>query len=221
MNPIVEWLIKIWLYVLAGVAGGMVCYLALNWKSSSKQKKLTCFFIIALVLHVLEEWVWPAGLHYIHNLSMGSVAPNCFPMNQFADMITNSVAVLMALCVLWKFSENAIARFTLALFGIAEAVAHIRLGIISLQHFHSAGLNFLYSPGLVTAIFGFLVVSILLIVDLSKRKQLNVKKALCSVGCLIVAMAILVLIPENGLKDTDTPYAFPSAGFYEQFLEQP
>lgn len=39
-----------------------------------------------------------------------------------------------------------------------------------------------------------------------------------SVACLIIVMAILVLIPENGLKDVNTPYAFSSAGFYDKYI---
>ncbi|MGN0162392.1 MAG: HXXEE domain-containing protein [Candidatus Ornithomonoglobus sp.] len=218
MNLFVEWLIKIWLYVISGVTGAMICYLIVKKKTISTQKRLICFFIIALTLHVLEEWVWPAGLHYIHNLSKGSTFPNDYPMNQFADMITNSVAVLIALGVLWKLSENAVAGFTITLFGFSEAVAHIRLGIIGYQQFHSAGLNFPYSPGLATAIFGFLIISILLTADLVKRKQLNLKTILGAIASLIIVIVILVVIPENGLKDMDTPYVFPNAGFYEQFL---
>ena len=54
--------------------------------------------------------------------------------------------------------------------------------------------------------------------DLVKRKALNGKTVLYSVISLVIVMVILVLIPENGLKDMDTPYVFPDAGFYEQFL---
>lgn len=219
MNPVIEWMIDVWLYVLAGIAGGIVCYFICKRKEMSMQKQLTCFFILALVFHVLEEWVYPAGLHYIHNLSMNSPDPNCYPMNQFSDMITNFVAVIIALGVLWKFSENAIAGFTLAFFCIAEAVAHIRLSIIAILNFHDAGMNIPYSPGLVTVIFGFLIVSVFLLRDLKKRKEVKGKSIFYAVLCLLAVMALLVLIPENGLKDMETPYRFPTAGYYQKYLE--
>lgn len=139
-------------------------------------------------------------------------------MNQFADMITNTAAVIISLIVLWKCPNNRIAGMTMALFGINEACAHTRLDIIAYQKFHDDGLNFPYSPGLAKAVFGFLVVAILLIRNLAKRHAVSVKSFLLVIVCLPVVMAIIVLIPENGLKDMNTPYAFPSAGFCEPYL---
>lgn len=120
MNVLIIWAIRLWLYVIGGIAGGILCYLVLKRKNISKQKSLVGVFIISLALHILEEWVCPAGLHYIHNLSMNSPYPNCYPMNQYSDMITNFVAILMSLAVFWKFSENPIAGLTISLFGVGE-----------------------------------------------------------------------------------------------------
>lgn len=220
MYSIAEWFIHIWLYAISGVTGGMICYLAIKWRKISTQKKLLGLFTIAITLHILEEWVWPAGLAYIHNLWLNSPRPSAYPMNQFSDMITNSLAVIIMLLVMWKLSENAVAGLTAALFGIGEACAHTQLGIVSVQKFHKQGLLFPYSPGLATAIFGFLVIAILLIVNLKKQKQLHWTTFGLAIISLIVIMLILVVIPEGGLKDLHTRYAFPSAGFYQQFINK-
>lgn len=220
MNKLINWLIGIWMYVISAIAGGIGGYLLVRWGDISTQKRLTCFFVIALVLHVLEEWVWPAGLHYIHNLARDSHTLDRYPMNQFSDMITNFVAVMIGLCTIWKFGDHPVAGITIAFFGILEVVAHTRLGVVGYKALHSNGLNFPYSPGLATSVFGFLIVSVFMFADLGMRGDIKPGSILCGILCLICVLVILVLIPENGLKDPNTPYAFRSNGFYEKYLKK-
>lgn len=217
MQKLIKWIIKVWIYLHTFIAGGVLSYLILNHNLSITQT-LTGTFIIILVLHIFEEWIWPAGLHYIHNLWLKSPDPNTYPMNQWADVITNSLAVFIGIAALIFWGNNSIANLTIAGFGILEFAAHTQLSFVSLKHFRDHEMRIFYSPGLATAC-GFLINSVCIIYDLAIRNQFSVAMIIGTIITLVILAVILVLLPENGLKSRQTPYRFPSAGIYEHYLD--
>ncbi|MFV0519230.1 MAG: HXXEE domain-containing protein, partial [Lachnospirales bacterium] len=70
-----------------------------NRNTWTKINILCTLAVIVLVLHVIEEWVLPGGLHYSYNISHGSNVLGRYPMNRLTDMITNFGGVLFGLVV--------------------------------------------------------------------------------------------------------------------------
>ena len=64
MEAIIQGWLSIWLYVIAAIAVVLGVLIWKNRNTWSKLNILCALAIIVLVLHVLEEWVLPGGLHY-------------------------------------------------------------------------------------------------------------------------------------------------------------
>lgn len=83
-------------------------------------------------------------------------------------------------------------------------------------------MNTLYSPGLITSLFGFLPVGIGLAIHLFKKKE-NRPKLIQWVMAIIATAVLgflLINLPEATLGKEDSPYEFTNRGYYEQFGEQ-
>ncbi|MGJ1484234.1 HXXEE domain-containing protein [Sphingobacterium multivorum] len=219
-NGVVQFFLDIWLLLISAAAGAVGYYLYAGWNTISLRKKLCGFSIIVLVLHVLEEWVYPSGLYYIHNVWLQSPEPTRYPMNQFSDMITNFFALVIAIFVFWKWNDKAVTALTLVLFCFLEVASHTQLGFLAVSKFSSAGMSVPYSPGLATSLFGFLPIGIGFIVSLKKEKDFTIAKTFWALLILIFLIVMLILIPEIGMKDLNTPYNFPNNGYYDRYIEQ-
>lgn len=219
METILQGWLSIWLYVMAAI--GVVLGI-LVWKNRRRWPALDILCtlaIIVLVLHVLEEWVLPGGLHYSYNISHGSTLLSRYPMNRLTDMITNFGGVVLGCIVLkfWGFGKPA--AIAVMLFSAFEVVIHVSIGISDLQCFGPYGMTILYSPGLVTALFGFLPVCAGLAVQLFRRRA--DRPGLRQWGMAVVALFglcfVLIDLPEMVLGDENTPYEFTDRGYYEQY----
>lgn len=215
------WL-SVWLYVMAGIAVGLGVKIYKNRKNWDKINIFCTAAIIVLVLHVLEEWVLPGGLHYSYNIDHGSAILSRYPMNRLTDMITNFGGVILGCIVLkfWGFRKPA--GIAVMLFSAFEVVIHIVIGITSMKTFGDYGMNTLYSPGLITSLFGFLPVVIGLAKELffCGKKRPTIKQWIMAVTAMFGFCFLLINLPEMVLGDEDTPYAFTDRGYYEQYGEQ-
>lgn len=170
METIINAWLSVWLYVMAGIAVLLGILICKNRKTWTRLNILCTLAVIVLVLHVLEEWFFPGGLHYSYNIDHGSNLLSCYPMNRLTDMITNFGGVLLGCIVLkfWGFKKPA--GISIMLFSAFEVVIHVVIGITSLKTFGPYGMNTLYSPGLVTSLFGFLPIVIGLAKELFRSK---------------------------------------------------
>lgn len=160
METIINIWLSIWLYVMAAIAVVLGVQIYKHRKTWDRINVLCTVAVIVLVLHVLEEWVIPGGLHYSYNIDHGSAVLSRYPMNRLTDMITNFGGVILGCVVLKVWGFRKPAGVAVMLFSAFEVVIHIVIGITSLQTFGSYGMNCLYSPGLVTSLFGFLPIVI-------------------------------------------------------------
>lgn len=111
MEIIMQGWLSIWLYVMAAIG---IILGVLVWKNKKKWSPiniLCTLAIIVLVLHVIEEWVLPGGLHYSYNIAHGSTLLSRYPMNRLTDMITNFGAVVVGCIVLkvWGFRKPGVS----------------------------------------------------------------------------------------------------------------
>lgn len=222
MEAIMQGWLSVWLYVMVAIGvvlGGLVWK---NRKTWSALNILCTLVIIVLILHVIEEWVLPGGLHYSYNIAHGSTLLSRYPMNRLTDMITNFGAVVVGCVVLnvWGFRKPA--GIAMMLFSVFEVVIHISIGIQDMQIFSAYGMNTLYSPGLITSLFGFLPVCVGLAIHLFKAKENRPKPVqwIMAIAATAVLGFLLINLPEATLGKVDRPYEFTNRGYYEQFGEQ-
>lgn len=107
------------------------------------------------------------------------------------------------------------------LFSAFEVFIHISIGISSMETFGPYGMNTLYSPGLITSLFGFLPIVIALAKALYKPKDRpNVKQHILAVVAMFGLCFLLISLPEMVLGKEDSPYVFTDRGYYEQYAEE-
>lgn len=222
MEAIIQGWLSIWLYVM--IAIGIVLSV-LVWKKRKEWSSLNILCtlaIIVLILHVIEEWVLPGGLHYSYNIAHGSALLSRYPMNRLTDMITNFGAVVIGCIVLkfWGFRKPA--AVAVMLFSAFEVIVHICIGIQDMQIFGPYGMNTLYSPGLITSLFGFLPVCVGLAICLFKKKENHPKLVewIMAIVATAVLGFLLINLPEALLSKKDSPYEFTNRGYYERFGRQ-
>ncbi len=96
--------------------------------------------VIILVLHIIEEWVFPGGLHYAYNFSHGSADLAKYPMKRLTYMITNFDGIILE-CVVLKFGRfRNTAGIAVVLFSAFEVIIYILIGINSLNTFSKYGM---------------------------------------------------------------------------------
>lgn len=222
METIINAWLSVWLYVMVAIAIVLIIQVCKNRKTWDKINFLCTLAVIVLILHVLEEWVLPGGLHYSYNIDHGSTILSRYPMNRLTDMITNFGGVLLGCIVLkfWGFRKPA--GIAIMLFSAFEVAIHIVIGITSIKTFGIYGMNTLYSPGLVTSLFGFLPIVIGLTKELffSCKKRPTVKQWFMAVVVMFGFCFLLINLPEMILGDENSPYAFTDRGYYEPYGEQ-
>lgn len=219
METVIQCWLSVWLYVMLAIGIVLIFLIAKNRKTWTEINILCTAAVVVLILHVIEEWVLPGGLHYSYNIDHGSDVLDCYPMNRLTDMITNFGGVLLGCIVLkfWGFGTSA--GIAVMLFGAFETVIHIVIGITSLKTFGEYGMNVLYSPGLVTSLFGFLPITIGLARALLKTKP-KLKQWCIAVAVMFIFCFLLINLPEMLLKDKNSPYKFTDRGYYERYGEQ-
>lgn len=222
METIINAWLSVWLYVMAAIAVALGIQICKKRKAWDRINILCALAIIVLVLHVLEEWVLPGGLHYSYNIAHGSALLSRYPMNRLTDMITNFGAVVLGCVVLKLWGFRTPAAIAVMLFCAFEVGVHITIGIRDMGLFTAYGMNMLYSPGLVTSLFGFLPVGIGLAVSLFKRKENRpkIKHWVIAIAATAALSFLLINLPEAVLGDENTPYEFTDRGYYERFGKQ-
>lgn len=222
MEVIMQGWLSMWLYVMAAIGIILGVCIWKNRKTWSMLNILCALAIIVLILHVIEEWVLPGGLHYSYNIAHGSTLLSKYPMNRMTDMITNFGAVVLGCIVLkiWGFRKPS--ALAVMMFSAFEVVMHIAIGIQDMQIFGAYGMNTIYSPGLITSLFGFLPVCVAIAVQLFRQKNNRPKLIqwiMAVVGTFVLCF-LLINLPETILGKKDSPYEFTNRGYYERFGEQ-
>ena len=128
------------------------------WNVWDVGTKLMASIAILIPLHVVEEWVFPGGLHFLMNYSFSTGEPSKSQMNRLSDMITNLGVTLFYVgltiyCVVKGECSNWLIIGT-ALFSLFEVAGHNAFGALMYKRFRNKGKTTIYAPGSVTAIWG-------------------------------------------------------------------
>lgn len=218
MEMLIQGWLTIWLYVISAIGIYLVWLIYKNRKTWSIIDILCTLAVIVLILHVLQEWVLPGGLHYSYNLSHGSDLLSRYPMNRLTDMITNFGGIILGVIVLKVWGFRKPAAIAIMLFSLFEVVIHVMIGVSSLGTFGAYGMNTLYSPGLITSLFGFLPIAIGLGMNLFKTKT-TFKQWIIAVIAMFALCFLLINLPEQLLGSKDSSYYFTNRGYYTQYSQ--
>ena len=222
MNKLLDFWMKIWLYVMAVGGGILIILLVLFWNQSNWATRLIYFTFIGLTLHVLEEWRFPGGFHYIYNLTHKSENPDRYPMNRVSDMVTNFGALIVGFgaIIIGAFPLIVVATF---FFGFVEILAHTGLGINSYRFFKSKRKINIYNPGFLTTYVIFLPVSIGFIYIFTTGMFLTILTDwIWGIVLMLGIGFLLIVLPEGLLKNKNSPYAFTGKykyGYYKKYVD--
>lgn len=221
MEKLMNGWLSIWIYVMIFIAIILVAKVIKNKGKWSKLDIYCTLTIAVLAFHVIEEWIFPGGLHYSYNISHGSSILSSYPMNRLTDMITNFGGVILGCVILKYFRFNKSSSLAVMFFCFMEVVIHILIGVQDLGIFYQYGARLFYDPGLITSIFGFLPLGILLGKELFKSKSKpKLKDWLYAIVGTFLFAFLLINLPEDLLKNENTSYYFTDRGYYEKYGEQ-
>ncbi len=220
MKKVFKAWLNIWLYVITLISGIIIGITIIKWNDWSLQTKIFAFATALLPLHVLEEWRFPGGFHYMYNIMVKSEIPDRYPMNQLSDMFTNLIGIVFGIIVLCV-GVNPIFLIMQLFLCIAEIFGHTKGGIFSYKRFKEKGKKTIYNPGLFTTIFGYLPIAIAIIISFVIDSSPLWWHWLIGIGCGIILGALSLKLPEQITKNENTPYAYDwGDGYFEKFNKE-
>lgn len=220
MQKITKLWLSVWLYVITVIGGVLIGLTAANWGVWTMQTKLVALGTALLAFHVLEEWHFPGGFHYMYNLMAGSDLPDRYPMNQLSDMWTNWIGIVFGcFCLIIGVTPMLAVMQLLMCFG--EIGAHTKSGFWAKKRFAAQGKKTIYNPGLFTAVFGYLPLAAALIVSFFMEEAPNALDIILAFVCGGILMAIALPGAERLCKRPDTPYGYTwGDGYFEKFQQE-
>lgn len=227
MSKVLDFWMKIWLYVMADGGIILILLVVVFWNQLDWASRFLYFPGIGLVLHVLEEWRFPGGFHYIYNLMRNSDIPDRYPMNQVSDMITNfgALIVFFGSITLNEILIGATPIFAITsfLFCLFEVIAHTSLSIRSNKLLNTKGRKIIYNPGFLTTYLVFVPVSIgFIYIFATGILQTILTDWLWSVVLLGFMGLLLIILPERVLQNKNSPYPFTGKhefGYYKKYVD--
>ena len=225
-----NWSDNLWIYFMSVLGAVTAIYLAVNWSWLPLGAKAGAFVAIIKPLHVIEEWKFPGGLHYIYDVIFGSKEMDSkyldrYPMSRLTDMITNIGLQLfpLAFLVLSRVADlsNEIA-ICIAIFCFMQVVAHTIVGIYSFIRYRKAGNRSIYSPGFGTAYLLFLPAGIYLVYAMPQLTATNWIGGIVALAIMCICCVPLQEIPLKKwvLKQEGDAFAFKNPKYYAKFVNR-
>lgn len=194
---------KAWVYAVAAAALIAALHLLKDRKSMKALDKWGTAAFIAYALHALEESVLPGGIWVIVNNGAAN-----YPMNTMTYMLSGLLVAVGAVAVLSSGvrSATAIAIMTLcAIEAVWHCVVLVRESLLLSGVF--------YAPGFVTALLGFLPLSMVLLVKTIENRP-QVYELLAGILLSVLTVYLVYIMPGQVLGSVSSPYAFTNLGFY-------
>lgn len=219
-----HWCKTAWLKFSLMITGCMLVLLLINWNTWSTSLKCIALVAALIPVHATEEWIFPGGFAFQYNLFLNkSDYPNCYPMNRASDMITVLGTTIMYAIITLYFSVSGKdvpsgILMGAACFSALEVSVHTFFGIKAYLKFRSKGKSTIYGTGSMTAYTGFLVLGLTMLREIINLGVTGKDILLCIL--ILGITSILCFVPEIKFKDTQSPYAYSSSGYYERYLSK-
>lgn len=216
MSKLISAWLKIWIPILFAMGIGILLYLITHWTTLDAGSRFVAIIYVMLPLHCLEEWRFPGGFHYNYNMLRRSRKPDCYPMNQFSDMLTIMLAELIGIVCLF-YGVNQIIVIWNLIFCFFEMIGHLIFGFSMYRRFRTVGKRTIYNPGFATAVvFTLHALYYVLIQYPTNLPSLPIIILAIISGTVLVSS--VVLIPEQLFKSKETPYPFDNNRYYEKYI---
>jgi len=211
-----HWL-SIWLYVITLISGMIIGLVAANWSDWNLQTKLVALTVAMLPIHVLEEWRFPGGFHYMYNVFADSKNPDRYPMNQLSDMWTNWIGVIVG-CVILIIGVNPMTAIMQMMLGFGEVMARTKSGFKAKKIYADQGKKTIYNPGLFTSLFGFLTLCLGILYTLIAENRPTILQMIGAIILGGILMAVALPSAEKLCKSKITPYGYDwGDGYFDRF----
>ena len=219
-----DWCKTAWLKCSLLISALMIILTLVNWNAWSTALKCVAAIAALVPIHATEEWIFPGGFAYQYNLFLyKSDCPKAYPMNRASDMITVlGTTIMYALVVLYfALTGKSVPSGILmgvASFSLLEVIGHTYFGICAYRKFKDKGKTTIYGAGSMSVYTGFLP-----LFGITVWQLVALVVSVADIGWCVAVLGvilILVFVPEAKLKDKNSPYAYPSSGYYERFLNQ-
>ena len=180
-------------------------YLIFAWNEVVFLQKLLILNFIVVLLHQFEEYSWPGGFPAVANkVFIPSLKLDRFmnPLNQNSSMVANLIfAYVFYLLPVFFPSVIWLGLAPVLVGAILQVIGHAIYVNIKLQTF--------YSPGVATAVFGFLPIGMLYLYHISANHPANGWDWLIAVVYMIVSMFfVFYIIEQRLLGSKNSPYPF-------------
>lgn len=142
-----------WYWIAVYIAAAFVLILILgDWDVREKMLLGSSFFIF---LHFFEEFGFPGGFPYIGmkvELRISDMDPRNWPLNQVNALFGNFCFAILVYLLPLFLPDVRFLTLAAAIFAFAEVLMHLIVFNIALKTW--------YNPGLLTAVFGLLPISL-------------------------------------------------------------
>jgi hypothetical protein len=145
---VIKFILKHNLYVMAGLGVLVAIYVGTHWQALAVLQRMSGLFFIGLVLHLWEEGRFPGGFVELIAEHLHVTASSRW----FGEIVTAAYVLLIAFVPLF-FPNVPFLAMSAMMLGIMEVIVHTAMiRMFRLKHF--------YSPGLATAVFVLLPISL-------------------------------------------------------------
>jgi hypothetical protein len=185
--------------VSAVIAGA---YLAVEWGDLTALRRMLILNFIIVLLHQFEEYSWPGGFPALANVVVFPMFSNSIMLNQLSSAVANCLFAYV-FYLLPVFFPNTIwlGLGTFIIGAVTQVIAH---AIIANYRVRS-----LYSPGVATAVFGWLPLAVIYVYYIYEHRLVSGWTWLATIGYTIVINGIIFyLIEQKWLGGENPPYPF-------------
>lgn len=176
-------------------------YLLLCWNDIDVLQRLVILNFIIVLLHQFEEYSWPAGFPAVANLvfmPLAGMSRYFKPLNQLSSAVAN-VTFAYVFYLLPVFFPHTIWL------GLATVLVGAALQVIGHAIVVNYQLRSLYSPGVATAVFGWLPLGVIYIYYVQTHGLAGVWVWLAAIVYMAVAMALVFYVIEQRLLGGENP----------------
>lgn len=217
-----DWCKTAWLKCSLLISALMIVLILVNWNTWPTALKCVAAVAALVPIHATEEWIFPGGFAYQYNLFLNkSDCPKAYPMNRASDMVTVlGTTIMYALLVLYFAVTGKSVPGGVLLgatgFSALEVSVHTYFGIRAYGKFKSKGKTTIYGTGSMSAYAGFLPLGCIMVWQIAEQGLTTSDIGWCV--AVLGIISVLVFVPEAKFKDKNSPYAYPTSGYYERFL---
>ncbi|HZA11735.1 HXXEE domain-containing protein [Mycobacterium sp.] len=184
--------------VSAVVAGA---YLLFGWGDLDFLQRLLILNFIVVLLHQFEEYSWPGGFPAVANLvlmPLAGMSRYFKPLNQLSSAVAN-LTFAYVFYLLPVFFPHTIWL------GLATVIVGAVLQVIGHAIIVNYQIRSLYSPGVATAVLGWLPLGVVYVYYIQKHGLASGWEWLSAIVYMILAMVLIFYVIEQRILGSENP----------------